>query len=121
MNKDRLLEILDHIKKYPDSYNQEVYVSHYNTKYCFAGHALRMFSEPRLTQIELVQLCYKPQLAAAYLNLNKMQANYLFHGDRTMEEIEEYVLFGDTMWELPMDVRRDAVNKALALRYKNEP
>lgn len=34
-----------------------------------------------------------------------------------MDEIEEYILFGGSMWGMPMNVRRDAVIKALADRY----
>lgn len=118
MYKDRLLAILDHIKKHPESYDQTVMHSECGTKHCIAGHAELMFwDESQLTGLPI----YSSRLRAKYLlNLNEMQANYLFHHGRTLEEIEEYIFFGGTMWGKRMDIRRAAVVQALEERYKEK-
>lgn len=118
MNKERLLAILTHIKKHPEFYDQNVTHSDCGTKHSIAGHAEIVFwvgsNDPQTDYLNYFSTWQKAKYC---LDLNDSEAAYLFSGIRTIEEIEEYILFGESMWDMPMDVRRAAVINALAYRY----
>lgn len=97
MNKERLLAILDHIKKHPECHDQTRWESFCGTKRCIGGHSIVMFSDlcgPGLLNLNWEIFNFWKE-ACDLLDLSAMEANYLFDIDRTIEEIEEYILFGE--------------------------
>lgn len=99
MDTDRLQTVIDYIKAYPETYNQASYKC--GTRYCIAGHAIRIFSPERAVGLfaDTNDLFFGSncQIAAmASLDLSWGEANYLFSAERTLPEIEAYLLVAMT-------------------------
>lgn len=97
MNKDRLLAILTHIKKHPESYDQRVTHSQCGTKHCIAGHADLMFWQQDCERIKISEYDQRIfyfstwQRAKFCLKISDEEAVYLFWEHRTIQQIEDFV------------------------------
>lgn len=107
-NAPLLNKVMDHIEAHPELHQQQTWFSNYypsndpancQTAACFAGWTALLTDTVQVRDDGLyVDLTYQgvavyslPELAMALLGLDRNEAQYLFQGDRTREELRAKV------------------------------
>jgi hypothetical protein len=99
MNKENLNKILDIIKADPSSWNQRRY--HCGTAHCLAGHAELLAGYTHVKYVIKIVVGNEGALyfdsdelttlrARRFLDLNRMEASFLFRSYRTFEDFESF-------------------------------
>lgn len=76
MNKDRILELADHIEK-SETYDQRTWFHTCGTPACIAGHAAMLFAADKLLQMGHMKC---PDIAQNELGLSWIKSQRLFDG-----------------------------------------
>lgn len=85
MRQDRLLEIVGRIYQRPETWSQDVW--HCGTRHCVAGHAQNDMRGYACTGIAYSD-------GKEWLQLTEREAQWLFYGDPSLEEIIRAAISG---------------------------
>ena len=86
MNYERLAKIVKHIKKHPETWDQQNW--HCGTTHCVAGHA-------QINAGHVADRSTVRQDARRFLELSYVDAQYLFSCDRTLTDFERILCYRD--------------------------
>ena len=103
MRVDRFIQVLDKIEAEPEHWEQSRWHSSCGTKHCFAGWAQLMSGK------EDGWGCTAREDAMEWLELTDVEAQHLFHTNRTIADFKEFLKLHMSIDELELQLCEEVV------------